>query len=440
MNPVKIGLGKSFKGLAAYLLHDPERAQTADRVAWAESYNLDGADPEKAWRLMAATALSADQLKAAAGIKKGKPVTNTAYHFAITFNPEDRPSGELERAAVLGALKALGLDKHQALAVSHRDTDHHHVHVMVNLIDPETGLSAASKGRDGSPALLSNDTRKLSQWAQAFEREHRLAITEGRLKNADLRAQGVPVDARRKPRNVYERQKSETTDRRRDFAKRDFRDQAADLAAEGRQMHERHQSEWAALNTTYRAEKEAAYTEFSKAMKRRAAELHEQQKPAWAAIFSRQRDERRDFEQGERSALGRIWHGAAVFRDRARDGDALGGFLAAFMKDERLAIVQRKHDRERATLSLQLRAAAAEEFDRMKKEASNARASHRLRYLSQCDELKKRQAEARTAMKGRWRAYNRERAVALSTNRAQQARPQRERSQQFARGRGLEPS
>ncbi|MFO4987113.1 hypothetical protein RCK87_25570, partial [Salmonella enterica subsp. enterica serovar 1,4,[5],12:i:-] len=72
MNPVEIGIGKSFKGLAAYLLHDPGRAATAERVAWSDSFNLDGADAEKAWRLMAATALSADQLKAAAGIKKGR--------------------------------------------------------------------------------------------------------------------------------------------------------------------------------------------------------------------------------------------------------------------------------------------------------------------------------------------------------------------------------
>ena len=52
MNPVEIGTGKSFKGLAAYLLHDVGHAATAERVAWAESVNLDGADPEKAWRLL----------------------------------------------------------------------------------------------------------------------------------------------------------------------------------------------------------------------------------------------------------------------------------------------------------------------------------------------------------------------------------------------------
>ena len=35
MNPVEITTGKSFKGLAAYLLHDAGRAATAERVGWA---------------------------------------------------------------------------------------------------------------------------------------------------------------------------------------------------------------------------------------------------------------------------------------------------------------------------------------------------------------------------------------------------------------------
>jgi len=160
MNPVEITTGKSFKGLAAYLLHDAGRAATAERVGWAQSFNLDDANPELAWRLMASTAMSADQLKEAAGIKKGKAAKNTAYHFSLNFNPKDEPSEEMQRVAVASALKAFGLEKYQALAVAHRDTKHAHVHVMVNLIDPETGLSAASKQPNGQAAVLSNMQKK----------------------------------------------------------------------------------------------------------------------------------------------------------------------------------------------------------------------------------------------------------------------------------------
>ncbi len=166
MNPVEIGTGRSFKGLSAYLLHDvreegEDLSATSERVGWAQSFNLAGAAPERAWRLMAMTAMSADDLKAAAGIKKGKAAKNTVYHFSLNFSPEDRPSEELQRLAVASALKALQLDQYQALAVSHTDKDHQHVHVMVNLIHPETGLSAASKQPDGKPSPLSNSQRKL---------------------------------------------------------------------------------------------------------------------------------------------------------------------------------------------------------------------------------------------------------------------------------------
>jgi hypothetical protein len=436
MNPVEIGTGKSFKGLAAYLLHDAGRASTAERVAWAESVNLDGADPETAWRLMAATAMNADQLKAAAGVKKGKKAVNTAFHFALTFNPDDAPSPELQRLAVQGSLKALGLDAYQALAVAHRDTDHAHVHVMVNLIHPETGTSAASK-QDGRPAALSNSQRKLSAWAGQFEREHGLIVTEGRLANANKRGQGEQVDARRKPRNVYERDKVETQDRRRDYKKRDSADQARNLAADGRDMNDRHSTEWTALKATYHARKNAAYAATGDEVRDTLKETKEGQKRAWSAISMRQRSEVEDFRRGEKTTLGRLWHGAATFRERALAGDALGGFLAAFSQTERLAIVQRKHDRERAALNLRLRADVSEAIDAIKARAAEERAQARKAFLLDCAALRRTQQEERAAMRMQWQQHSATRRGALTKERSRGDRP--ERSRDVGRGRGLEP-
>ena len=438
MNPIEIGTGKSFKGLAAYLLHDPNRAATAERVGWVQSFNLDDAAPDRAWRLMAATAMSADQLKEAAGIKKGKAAKNTAYHFALTFNPEDQPAETVQRAAVEGALKSLGLDGYQALAISHTDTPHAHVHVMVNLINPENGLSAASKQPDGRPALMSNTQRKLSQWAQRFEREHGLTITEGRLENANKRAQGEKVEARRDPRNVYEQKKNETTDRRRDLPKRQFEEQARELTAEGRAMHERHSIEWEALKASYGAEKKARDLDHKRAIPALIAAVKELHKPRWPIMFKRQRDELRDFERADRTAIGRIWHAAAVFRDRAQSGDALGGFVAAFSHENRRAIVQRKHDRERAKMAQQIRDEISRKIQSAKRDQANQRYTARLRYIAACDDLKGHQTEAREVQRERWRSYNAARNAALSTVRTQQRGI--ERGQHFGRGRGLEPN
>lgn len=440
MNPIKIGLGKSFKGLAAYLLHDPDRAQTAERVGWVQSYNLDDAAPDRAWRLMAATAMSADQLKAAAGVKIGKASKNTAYHFSITFNPKDDVTEQIRSAAVVGALKSLGLESHQALAVEHRDTDHRHIHVMVNMIDPMTGRSAASKQENGQPALISNDQRKLSKWAERFEREHGLTVTEGRLANANKRAQGEIVDAKRKPRNVYEREKEETQDRRRDIVKRGFDDQARNLTAESRAMHERHRTEWDALKGAYKSEKSAMDKGVGKAIKQTIDQIKAENKPAWGALFARHREELRDFERGERSTIGRIWHAAAVFRDRALDGDALGGFLAAFSQDERRAIVLRKHDRERTKMGLQIREQMTESIDLIKRDHEGEKEQARHRFLNACTELQGDHQQAREALRDRWQRHNADRRAALSKTQQRQAHLERGQQMQRHRGRGLEPT
>lgn len=425
MNPVEIGTGKSFKGLAAYLLHDQGHAATAERVAWAQSFNLDDADADRAWRLMAATAMSADQLKAAAGIKKGPRAKNTAYHFSLNFNPKDEPSEALQRQAVTSALEAMGLQKYQALAVAHRDTAHKHVHVVVNLIDPETGMSAASKQQDGKPSLLSNTQRKFSQWAQRFEREHGLTVTEGRLDNANKRAQGEEVDARRKPRQVYEQEKGETTDRRRDMQKRGFDKQASALTAEGKQMNERHQTEWAAIKSSYRTEGDALFQAHRRHSAAELDAMKEANKKRWAAMFMRQRSELRDFEVGERSAIGRIWHAAAVFKDRAIAGDMLGGFVAAFSPAERRAIVQRKHDQENKKLAAQIRKQFSQRIADLNEDLAAQKVQARHRFLNACDELKRDQAEARAALKEQWKVYNGKRRAALSV--------------QAQRGRSLSP-
>ena len=54
----------SFKGAAAYYVHDKE-AETAERVVWTETVNLVTSDPEKATRVMAATAMAQNELKIA---------------------------------------------------------------------------------------------------------------------------------------------------------------------------------------------------------------------------------------------------------------------------------------------------------------------------------------------------------------------------------------
>lgn len=441
MNPVEISQGKSFKGLATYLLHDPQRAETSERVGWAQTYNLADAAPDDAWRLMMATANSANALKEVAGIKKGKAVNNTVYHYSINFHPDDKLTNDIRRAAVEGSLKALGLQDHQALAVEHTDKAHNHLHIMVNLIDPSNGMSAATPvmGDDGKKrSKLSHSQRKLSAWAGKFERDHRLEIVEGRLANANKRAQGEQVNAKRKRRNVRDQEvKEKPVRRRRDFGRQEFEDRAKDIQSRSAKIRDQSSIEWEALKESYKVEKSAIKDQMSPTMKGRSEEIKRLFTPYWANMFERQRNEVKAFEVGDRTTLGKIWHGAAAFRHLAVDGDYLGGFLAAFSKQERLNIVLKKHDREREEMRKRLMEQIAQELGKLKRDFDRQFSQARERFSDRCDKLKRKEGVSWSEIREAWQSYNDDRSAAFV--RAKSRHDQVVRQMARARGRGMEP-
>ena len=98
-----------------------------ERVEWVAGRHLVSVDPEMAAGIMRATAVESNQVK--------KPV----YHLTISLAPEERLDREAMLRVVDRTLRDVGLDEHQALIVAHRDTQHQHVHVMLNRVHPATG-------------------------------------------------------------------------------------------------------------------------------------------------------------------------------------------------------------------------------------------------------------------------------------------------------------
>jgi len=441
MNPVEITQGKSFKGLSAYLLQDENR-QSAERVGWSQTYNLVDADADQAWRLMLATANSANALKEAAGIKKGKAVKNTVYHYSINFNPDDDLTPEIQQRAVAESLKALGLEDHQALAVEHTDKAHNHIHVMVNLIDPANGMSAASPQMcdDGKKrSKLSNSRRRLSKWAAKFERDNGLNITEGRLANANKRAQGEKVNAQRKKRNVHDREKAEkNTDRRRDFVKRQHNDRAQAIQEKSNDLKERSRIEWASLKQSYYDEKDAIKAQMSPSMKAQSATIKEEFKPEWRTLFRRQTQERFQFDREQKTAVGRIWYGAVSVRQMVREGKGFKALQAAFSSTMQRDILMMKQDNERAELAQLVKATINEAMKQMKEDFDRQFKDSRTRFLDDCDSLKSGQDEEWAEIRGDWKAYNAERRNAFDTRRDREQSP--DQAQGLSQGRGFSPS
>lgn len=122
----KVTLGTGFQGLQTYLMTGRDGRQL-DRVAWVASRNLMTDEPELATRIMEATA------------QRSVRVQRPVYHLMINIPPEESFSREAMLQIADRTLQDLGLDEHQVLIVAHNDTNHSHIHLMVNRVHPETG-------------------------------------------------------------------------------------------------------------------------------------------------------------------------------------------------------------------------------------------------------------------------------------------------------------
>ena len=186
MIPREAGRGRSFLGAGKYYLQD-KGAASNERVGFTHTENVPTDDPHKALKWMAWTAMNAEDLKRESGVTMnghscGKPV----FTFSLAWHPEQQH----ERREMIGAgrtaLETLGLAHHEALMVSHTDREHPHLHVIVNVVDPETGKANR----------LSFSRKKLSEWAEDYERQHGKIYCDQRVENNAKRQQGEYVKYR----------------------------------------------------------------------------------------------------------------------------------------------------------------------------------------------------------------------------------------------------
>lgn len=169
--------GKSFSGLANYLTHDAE-AKTEERIGWTHTLNLAHDHIPSAVDEMIWTARSAELLKQEAGIRPGGRATeNPVKHLSLNWSPEDDPTREHMIETTEEFLRHMKWDEHQAVLVAHEDKAYAHVHVMLNMIHPETGLR------------LDDDfeRRRAQAWALEYEQEQGRVYCEQRLKDPEER-------------------------------------------------------------------------------------------------------------------------------------------------------------------------------------------------------------------------------------------------------------
>lgn len=375
--------GGSFMGTVAYITHDPN-AETKDRVMWADTVNLHEGEPEHAWQPMLATWRERTRLKREAGIDlRGRDNSKPVFHYTIAWHPSERPSQEQMKEAARASLKALQLDQHQTVMAAHDDTDHWHVHIVVNSVHPQTGRTAPLK----FPALA------LREWANEYERQqehqrqqqqaqqqpqHQPDITNTPEPPAIEQPEQV-APQRREPRRYFNRPDY--------LAKEVIIERMRRLAAE---YSHKHLVESDVLGTQHRAERQEVQRDTESAADTAIAHVRDRFKSRWNDLFEAQRIECAHVADIQSSPLDRAVY---VIVNSERLGN--GAPLKAKEKAQLIAspsklfeAVDTLHTRERRSLSNVQRVETRERLDRIAK-------AHEGRYAA----LHGRQMAERAALK-----------------------------------------
>ena len=273
--------GRSFDGVADYCLHDrwvPVQGHP-ERVEWTETRNLATSEGERAARIMAATAEAAPELKRLAGrAATGRKLEKPVCHYSLNWAKEEKPDRHEMLRAAERSLKALGMERHQVLIVSHRDGQPH-VHVIANRVDPESGKAAG----------LSRSKLRLSKWAERYEREQGKIRCPARERNNKRREAGKRVvDGRGHSGGRFRRERMSPQ-----------REPREAIPAE-REGPERERVAW------QRAEERTQWERLQRWREKDLGKLERRSKWEWSALYGRQERQRQQLAKDCRGVLGRF--------------------------------------------------------------------------------------------------------------------------------------
>jgi len=341
----KVSRGSSFKGITAYLA-SPKEGQ--HRAEWSATTNLGTNDVDLGARLMAATAMDADKIKRANGWngKGRKSTTKPVYHVIMSWDESRHPDAAHQEQSARDMLDKIGMGKAQSILVGHNDNGKTHVHIVVNLIDPETGIQFK----------LSNDQKKMQKWALDYCIENGIdieTIAPNRAKNAQSRQTAANENTPLKP-DAVEGNKRLSRPEWLKMRNALFERQGEERAA----LKQLHKSDWreakAAIAVRKTKQKEAFRLEHAH-QKRLAKEAN---RPKWRKLFADQKAEKLRADTQLNTAL----------QDFKRSSTLMGRVVAALpftktLEQSRAALSQAhfrvdqlksQHDRDRKALGKRL--------------------------------------------------------------------------------------
>jgi hypothetical protein len=254
--------GASFTGAGLYYFHD-KGAETDERVAWTHTINCNADEPDLALKEMRTTAANQSLLKEAAGIPlTGNKTKDTVKTISLAWAPGETPDREAMIAAAEGFLKEMGWQEHQAILVSHNDTEHRHVHILLNRVHPETGMTLDDR----------KDQIRAQKWALGYEREQGVILCPARVEKYE---RGEGKEATGVPREIWA----------------SWKDRSGDLDAHQSMQDTQNAADWGYLKQGQRDERDA-FRDTTKTMIREMRyaiyrEVKEEFRDSWSDYFDR---------------------------------------------------------------------------------------------------------------------------------------------------------
>ena len=422
--------GTSFKGAFAYYLHDKreegeEQRESSERVEWTATRNLATDDPETASKIMAATAMDQDRLKAHAGIKNtGRKSPNTVYAYSIAWHPEE--AGKISKAEMLRAadesLRAIGAQDRQAVLVAHNDEPHPHVHVIVNRVSME----------DGRMLSTSNDFRKLDAWALSYRqaRGEEQKYCPARAEKAaakEATKRGEKVDFVRGEKTVSRSMEKDFSQAKAanqneaDIVRDREKSKDAALGTYGRSQAHRHKREWVDLKDRYRIKKDQIAEATRSAIDQAKAQIKEQYRPLFRELYRHQYAEQQRFSKREASTFGKIENALYVVANRRHiDPDNAKGLMGhAFnfltSKKARADALDKLHRIELKNLGYQQRQEILGAVRALNDDKSGQITRAGKTFNAERVALIEKQAEEKKALQAKWKQRNQERRRAFDT-------------------------
>lgn len=411
--------GASFRGVSAYLLHDKDAA-TRERVEWTDVRNLAADSPELAWRIMAATAMDQDRLKAVAGVRAtGRKSADAVLHYSLAWHPDEVPTlsrEEMLRAAY-ASIRALDAEDRQALIICHSDEKHPHIHIVLNRVSPDDGRMLSS----------SNEKLRLSRWAERYEKERGHIWCEERVLNNQARSRGEFTRASKdKPRHIYEteRQAGRAANDNPDIAEKlraGLRDKDARLSQYGRDMQARHKKQREDLSRQHKQRTSDIRQASGKAIGQAKARVRETYRPHWRDLYRQQQEEIHAFDERESRLFGKITNvlnaldQARLVRGEDRGGGIGDAFSFISSAGARRQALERTHEKARAELRRWQEDSIKTALQQVKEERTRLLAENRERFAAERSDLRLRHAADQATIRAAWKTRTHERNAAWRT-------------------------